>query len=214
MITLENVEKYYGRTHVLKGIDLKVFKGEFVAIAGSSGSGKSTLLNLIGGMDRPEKGRIVVQGADVSSFTDEELTLYRRRTIGFVFQFFNLLPNVTVFENVRIPLLLNGISEQERVSRFIERVGLGGKEMRYPHELSGGEQQRVAIARALVHGPDVILADEPTGSLDSRTGESVMGLMRQLIEEEAKTIVLVTHEEYVARYAHRTVRIRDGVIIP
>ncbi|MGE5300009.1 MAG: ABC transporter ATP-binding protein [Acidobacteriota bacterium] len=214
MIVLEGVEKYYGRTHVLKGIDLKVVKGEFVAIAGSSGSGKSTLLNLVGGMDRPEKGRIVVQGADISSCTDEELTLYRRRKIGFVFQFFNLLPNITVFENVRIPLLLNGIMEQERVSRFIGRVGLGGKEMRYPHELSGGEQQRVAIARALAHDPEIILADEPTGSLDSRTGESVMGLMKQLIEEEAKTIVLVTHEEYVARHANRTVRIRDGVIIP
>lgn len=214
MIILEGVEKYYGRTHVLKGIDLKVARGEFVAIAGSSGSGKSTLLNLIGGMDRPEKGRIVVQGADISSFADEELTLYRRRKIGFVFQFFNLLPNITVFENVRIPLLLNGIREQEGVSRFLGRVGLGGKEMRYPHELSGGEQQRVAIARALVHDPEIILADEPTGSLDSRTGESVMGLLKQLIEEEAKTIVLVTHEEYVARHADRTVRIRDGVIIP
>ncbi len=213
MIILEGVEKYYGRTHVLKGIDLKVAVGEFVAITGSSGSGKSTLLNLIGGMDRPEKGRVVVQGSDISSLADEELTLYRREKIGFVFQFFNLLPNITVFENVRIPLLLNGTREQQRVSGFIERVGLGGKEMRYPHELSGGEQQRVAIARALVHDPEIILADEPTGSLDSRTGESVMGLMKQLIEEEAKTIVLVTHEEYVARYAHRTVRIRDGTII-
>jgi putative ABC transport system ATP-binding protein len=213
MIILEGVEKYYGRTHVLKGIDLKVAEGEFVAITGSSGSGKSTLLNLIGGMDRPEKGRVVVQGSDISSLADEELTLYRRKKIGFVFQFFNLLPNITVFENVRIPLLLNGTREQQRVSGFIERVGLEGKETRYPHELAGGEQQRVAIARALVHDPEIILADEPTGSLDSRTGESVMGLMKQLIEEEAKTIVLVTHEEYVARYAHRTVRIRDGTII-
>jgi putative ABC transport system ATP-binding protein len=212
MIKLEGVEKYYGSTHVLKGIDLSVSKGEFVAVTGSSGSGKSTLLNIVGGMDRPDKGKVFVERDEISSYGDEELTLYRREKIGFVFQFFNLLPNITVIENVRIPLLLNGIRDEEKVYGFVKRVGLSGKEKNYPHQLSGGEQQRVAIARALVHDPDIILADEPTGSLDSRTGQGIMELMIRLREETAKTILLVTHEEYISRYAGRAVRIKDGVI--
>ena len=212
MIKLEGVEKYYGSTHVLKGVDLSVGRGEFVAVTGSSGSGKSTLLNIVGGMDRPDKGKVFVEKDDISAYGDEGLTLYRRKRIGFVFQFFNLLPNITVMENVRIPLLLNNIKDDEKVRRFIRRVGLEGKEMSYPYQLSGGEQQRVAIARALVHDPEVVLADEPTGSLDSRTGEAIMDLMIQLQEEASKTILLVTHEDYVSRYAGRTVRIKDGVI--
>jgi len=212
MIKLEGVEKYYGDHKVLKGINLEVRRGEFVSVMGSSGSGKSTLLNLVGGMDRPERGRIVVNGADISAYGDEELTLYRRRKIGFIFQFFNLLPNITVLENISIPLLLNGADNDEKVNVFINRLGLRGKENNYPYQLSGGEQQRVAIARALVHDPEIILADEPTGSLDSETGKIIMDLIRQLAEETKKTLILVTHEPYISDYAKRTVRIRDGVL--
>jgi putative ABC transport system ATP-binding protein len=211
MIKLERVEKYYGRTHVLKGIDLHVDRGDFVAVAGSSGSGKSTLLNLIGGMDRPDAGRIVVDGQDLSRAAEDDLTLYRRTKVGFVFQFFNLLPNISVLENVQMPLLLNGVDDEERPRDLLRRVGLDGREMDYPHALSGGEQQRVAIARALVHDPPIILADEPTGSLDSKTGMVIMDLLKDMTGEAGKTVVLVTHEHYIAAYANRSVRIRDGL---
>jgi putative ABC transport system ATP-binding protein len=213
MITLENVEKYYGRTHVLRGITLDVGKGDFISIMGSSGSGKSTLLNLVGGMDRPEAGRIIVGGEEITSYREEELTLYRRKKIGFIFQFFNLLPNITVFENIRMPLLLNGITDEEKVRKFIQRVGLEGKEESLPYQLSGGQQQRVAIARALVHDPEIILADEPTGSLDSRTGAAIMDLVKELADETGKTVILVTHEAYLAGYAKKKVRIKDGMLL-
>ena len=212
MIKLENVDKYYGQEQVLKGITLEIGKGEFVSITGSSGSGKSTLLNLIGGMDRPDRGRVIVDGEEISSSTDENLTLYRRRKIGFIFQFFNLLPNVTVLENIRMPLLLNGTDDEERARSFIRRVGLQGREIHFPFELSGGQQQRVAIARALVHDPDIILADEPTGSLDSQTGEEIMELIKELSSESRKTVILVTHEAYLTKFADRTLKIRDGII--
>jgi putative ABC transport system ATP-binding protein len=212
MIKLENVEKYYGNIMVLKCINLKVEKGAFISVVGSSGSGKSTLLNLIGGMDRPENGKIIVDGEDISAYTDERLTLYRRKKVGFIFQFFNLLPNITVFENMLMPLLLNGDKEEGKVSEYIGRIGLKGKENDLPYQLSGGEQQRVAIARALIHNPDIILADEPTGSLDSETGKRIVNLIKQLAEETSKTVILVTHESYIAEYAHRIVRIKDGMI--
>jgi len=213
MIKLEKVEKYYGDHRVLRGIDLNVQRGEFLSVMGSSGSGKSTLLNIIGGMDRPEGGKVVVTGEDISRYPDEKLTLYRRAKIGFIFQFFNLLPNITVFENISMPLLLNGIEDEERVKSFIKRAGLHGKENNNPYQLSGGEQQRVAIARALIHNPEIVLADEPTGSLDSETGTMIMDLIMQLVEETKKTVVLVTHESYIAAYAERTVRIKDGIIL-
>jgi putative ABC transport system ATP-binding protein len=214
MIELDGVEKYYGETHVLRGINLSVERGEFVAVTGSSGSGKSTLLNLIGGMDRPEKGRIIVGGESITSYAEEQLTLYRRKKIGFIFQFFNLLPNITVLENIRMPLLLNVIDDEEKVRDFIGLVGLQGKEKSLPYQLSGGQQQRVAIARALIHDPEIILADEPTGSLDSRTGATIMDLVKDLATETGKTVVLVTHESYIAEYASRKVRIKDGVLLP
>jgi putative ABC transport system ATP-binding protein len=213
MITLENVEKYYGRMQVLRGITLNVEAGDFISIMGSSGSGKSTLLNLIGGMDRPEAGRIIVSGDEITSYRDEELTLYRRKKIGFIFQFFNLLPNITVFENIRMPLLLNGITDEQKVWWFIQRVGLQGKETNLPYQLSGGQQQRVAIARALVHDPEIILADEPTGSLDSTTGAAIMDLIKELARETGKTVILVTHESYLAGYAKKRVRIKDGMLL-
>ena len=212
MINLKDVYKYYGDHIVLKGINLEVESGEFISVMGSSGSGKSTLLNLIGGMDRPEKGTITVNGEDISGYPDEKLTLYRRTRIGFIFQFFNLLPNITVFENILMPLLLNDREDEDSVRTYIKRIGLQGKENSYPYQLSGGEQQRVSIARALVHDPDIILADEPTGSLDSETGRNIMDLILQFREETNKTIILVTHELYVAEYARRLVRIKDGVL--
>ena len=212
MIRLENIEKYYGNYKALKGINLEVREGEFISVMGSSGSGKSTLLNLIGGMDRPEKGKVFVDGEDIAAYTDEKLTLYRRTRIGFIFQFFNLLPNITVFENISMPLLLKATEDETLVMTSIKRIGLEGKEAYYPYQLSGGEQQRVAIARALIHDPEIILADEPTGSLDSETGRSIMDLIQQFKEETGKTIILVTHEAYIADYAQRKVRIKDGIL--
>ena len=212
MIRLENVDKYYGSSHILKDITMVIEKGDFISVMGSSGSGKSTLLNLIGGMDRPEKGRIIVGGKDITSYTDEQLTAYRRKKIGFVFQFFNLFPNISVLENIAMPLLLNGIDDEERANMYLSRVGLKGKGNDRPYQLSGGEQQRVAIARALIHDPDIILADEPTGSLDSNTGAAIMELLKELSDETEKTVVLVTHEDYIARCARRIVRIKDGMV--
>jgi putative ABC transport system ATP-binding protein len=189
MIQLENIEKKYGARTVFRGVNLSVASGEFVAIMGSSGSGKSTLLNLIGGMDVPDQGRVIVDNDIVSSYTEEELTAYRRQKVGFIFQFFNLLPNLTVSENIEMPLLLNNEEHQEgRITEYIRMVGLSGREHDYPSGLSGGEQQRVAIARALIHGPGIILADEPTGNLDSRTGESIMQLIQETTGRNKKTV--------------------------
>ncbi len=212
MIELKDVEKNYGSSRVLRGVNLRVEEGEFIAVTGSSGSGKSTLLNLIGGMDRPDKGSISIGGGLISSYTDEQLTGYRREKIGFIFQFFNLLPNLTVFENIQMPLLLKGGDDDEKVRSLILRVGLDGKSQRYPYQLSGGEQQRVAIARALIHDPGLILADEPTGSLDSRTGRMIMELIRELAEETNKTVILVTHELNISAFARESVRLKDGII--
>jgi len=212
MIKLENVDKYFGNYKALKGINLEVCRGEFISVMGSSGSGKSTLLNIIGGMDKPEEGIVLVDGEDITAFTDEKLTLYRRSKIGFIFQFFNLLPNITVSENISMPLLLKSVEDHPLVMSAIKRIGLYGKEAYYPYQLSGGEQQRVAIARALIHDPEIILADEPTGSLDSETGRSIMELIHALKEERGKTVILVTHESNIADYAQRKIYIKDGRI--
>lgn len=215
MIQLENVEKCYGSRSVFAGISLSIKKGEFLAIMGSSGSGKSTLLNLIGGMDLPDAGRIIVGGENIASFSEEQLTAYRRQKIGFIFQFFNLLPNISVYENIEIPLLLNGFEGyEEKILAYLEMVGLKGREDDKPSSLSGGEQQRVAIVRALIHDPEIILADEPTGNLDSHTGASIAALIRDTAKNTDKTLVLVTHNRAVADYADRVIRIQDGMLMP
>jgi putative ABC transport system ATP-binding protein len=215
VIQLYNIEKYYGARAIFRGINLVVGSGEFVAIMGSSGSGKSTLLNLIGGMDVPDKGMITVDREVISSYTEEQLTTYRRQKVGFVFQFFNLLPNITVYENIEMPMLLNGEEGyEEKISAYLRQVGLAGRGNDYPSALSGGEQQRVAIVRALIHEPGIILADEPTGNLDSRTGASIVELIRDAAGRNRKTVVLVTHNEAVAKYAGRIIRIQDGTLLP
>jgi putative ABC transport system ATP-binding protein len=211
MIVLEGVEKSYGENRILKDLNLFVPSGKFLSIMGRSGSGKSTLLNLVGGMDRPDRGRIIIGNEEISGYSEERLTLYRRERVGYVFQFFNLLPNLTAQENIEMPLLLNGVSGYGgKIIELMDSLALGGKESSYPHQLSGGEQQRVAICRAIIHDPDIILADEPTGNLDSKTGHVILALLRELCEKRGKTLLLVTHDLAVAQYGEEILKLRDG----
>jgi putative ABC transport system ATP-binding protein len=217
MISLENIVKVYrmGKLEVpaLMGVNLRVEEHEFVAVMGPSGSGKSTLMNIIGCLDRLTSGRYVLDGIDVSSMGDNELAEVRNRKIGFVFQTFNLLPRMTSLRNVELPLIYNAISKRERRERAMEalrQVGLENRALHRPNELSGGQRQRVAIARSLVNHPAIILADEPTGNLDSRTGEEIMATFQDL-NERGVTIILVTHEPDIASCARRIVAIRDGL---
>jgi putative ABC transport system ATP-binding protein len=196
----------------LRGVDLAVARGEFLAITGASGSGKSTLLHILGGLDRPDSGEVHLEGRSISGLGDEELALIRRRRLGFVLQFFNLLPTLTALENAAFPLLLDGKSDAlERASQSLDRVGLAQRATHRPSQLSGGEQQRVALARALVTNPAVVLADEPTGNLDSVTGGEILQLLRDTTEA-GQTIVMVTHDERSAAYADRLVHLSDGVL--
>lgn len=216
MIHIENLYKYYisGKEKylALKDINLKIEKGEFVAIIGPSGSGKSTLLNIIGGLDRPSSGKVFIDGEDIFKFDDERLSKYRNKRIGYIFQSFYLEPSYTVFENVMIPLIFSGDGRrEEKVKKALEKVGLSHKLRSKPTELSGGERQRVAIARAIVNDPDILLCDEPTGNLDSQTGLSIMNLLKDL-NEEGKTILLVTHNLEYANMSSRILKIRDGEI--
>jgi putative ABC transport system ATP-binding protein len=202
------------QVHALRGVDLEIRKGEYVAIMGPSGSGKSTLMNLIGCLDSPSSGRYYLAGRLVSELDDDELAYIRNKEIGFVFQTFNLLPRATALHNVELPLIYNGTPAEERVERakqVLERVDLGQRMNHKPNELSGGQRQRVAIARALVNNPSIVLADEPTGNLDSRTGEEIMNLFENL-HKQGNTIILVTHEMDIAQHAHRVIFIRDGKI--
>ena len=218
VIEIENVTKLYKMgeeiVHALRGVSLNVSRNEYLAIMGPSGSGKSTLMNMLGCLDTPTSGKYHFSGKNVSTMTDDELADIRNREIGFVFQTFNLLPRSTSLANVELPLVYAGISpgvRRERAEQALRDVGLGERMSHKPNELSGGQRQRVAIARALVNRPSIILADEPTGNLDSRTGEEIMQLLEDLYEQ-GNTIIVVTHEEDIARHARRVVRLRDGLI--
>jgi len=218
LIEAEQLTKVYDadvQVPALRGVNLSVSASTFVAIMGPSGSGKSTLLNLLGALDVPTSGRLLLEGVDIGSLDDDQRTLLRRRRIGFIFQQFNLLPILTANENVALPLRLEGIAPAEstqRAGQMLELVGLGERGGHFPSQLSGGEQQRVAIARALVTRPAIILADEPTGSLDSVNGERVIAILRQLVDEQSQTVVLVTHDASVASRADRVIYVRDGAV--
>jgi len=220
MIQLASIKKSYSLGNedvlVLNGIDLKINRGEFISIMGPSGSGKSTLMNIIGFLDRPTEGTYFLNGKEVLQYKEHELAKIRNRTIGFVFQQFNLLPRLNALKNVELPMIYAGIKKKEREERAkeaLEKVGLADRMQHLPNELSGGQKQRVAIARAIVNEPDLILADEPTGALDTKTSGQIMELFAMLNKEDGTTVIVVTHEEEVARYANRLILIRDGYIV-
>ena len=217
ILQTKNLRKIYGagdtEVRALDGVNLTVEKGEFVAVVGTSGSGKSTLLHMLGGLDRPTSGTVTVDGREIFALKDEELTIFRRRKIGFVFQNYNLVPVLNVYENIVLPIQLDGRAEdKDYVDQIIETLGLEKKLRNLPNNLSGGQQQRVAIARALAAKPAILLADEPTGNLDSKTSQDVMGLLKVTSQRFAQTIVMITHNEEIAQMADRIVRIEDGRI--
>lgn len=218
LISIKDIGKTYiigaEQIHALRSISLTINKGEFVALMGPSGSGKSTLMNILGCLDTPTKGEYILNGTKVSDMSDNQLAEIRNREIGFVFQTFNLLPRSTALENVALPLVYAGLKKdhrEEQALKTLQDVGLGDRVTHRPNELSGGQRQRVAVARALVNNPSIILADEPTGNLDSKTSTEIMALLEE-IHSKGNTIILVTHEEDIAKHAHRIVRLRDGLI--
>ena len=218
ILQTEGLKKYYGtgdtEVRALDGVDLTVERGEFVAIVGTSGSGKSTLLHMLGGLDRPTAGKVTVDGKDIFALKDEELTIFRRRKIGFVFQSYNLVPVLSVWENIVLPIQLDGRAVDEAfVREVVATLGLEKKLQNLPSQLSGGQQQRVAIARALATKPAILLADEPTGNLDSKTSQDVLGLMKVTSQKFGQTMVMITHNEEIAQLADRIVRIEDGRIV-
>ena len=218
ILQTEGLKKYYGtgdtQVKALDGVDLAVEQGEFVAIVGTSGSGKSTLLHMLGGLDRPTGGKVTVDGRDIFALKDEELTIFRRRKIGFVFQSYNLVPVLSVWENIVLPIQLDGKAVDETfVGEVVATLGLEKKLQNLPSHLSGGQQQRVAIARALATKPAILLADEPTGNLDSKTSQDVLGLMKVTSQKFGQTMVMITHNEEIAQLSDRIVRIEDGRIV-
>ena len=219
VIHLVKVSRSYGTPPVtaLDGVSLEIGEGEFVAVTGASGSGKSTLLNLLGGLDHPTSGEVVVGGMHLEKASDSELTLYRRERLGIVFQFFNLMPSMTVLENAELPLILSGGGgkvAREAAMEMLEEVGMRHRAAHCPHHLSGGEMQRAAIARALVHRPGLLLADEPTGNLDSGNADQVMGVLSKIASRRTTTVVMVTHSDSVAAMADRRIRMKDGRVAP
>lgn len=217
ILQMENVRKTYGKgeqaVNALDGVSLSVEQGEFVAIVGTSGSGKSTLLHMLGGLDRPTEGKVHVDGNDIFAMNDDKLTIFRRRSVGFIFQSYNLVPILNVYENIVLPIELDGGTiDEPYLDKVVRTLGLQEKLKNLPANLSGGQQQRVAIARALATKPSIILADEPTGNLDSRTSQEVLILMKQLSERFNQTIVMITHNEQIAQTADRIIRIEDGRI--
>ncbi len=218
ILQADNLIKIYGsgenEVHALDGVNFSVEKGEFVAIVGTSGSGKSTLLHILGGLDRPTSGNVAVDNRNIFSLKDEELTIFRRRKIGFVFQNYNLVPVLNVYENIVLPIQLDGKEpDADYIKSIIETLGIESKLDNLPNNLSGGQQQRVAIARALASKPAIILADEPTGNLDSKTSQDVLGLLKVTSQKYAQTIVMITHNEEIAQLADRIIRIEDGKIV-
>ena len=218
ILETQGLTKIYGSgetaVHALRGVDLSVESGEFVAIVGTSGSGKSTLLHMLGGLDRPTAGKVLVDGQDIFALKDEALTIFRRRRIGFVFQSYNLVPTLSVYENIVLPIQLDGARvDEDYVGQVIEALGLDHRLHSLPNQLSGGQQQRVAIARALAAKPAIVLADEPTGNLDSKTSQDVLGLMKVTSQRFSQTMVMITHNEEIAQLADCTVRIEDGRIV-
>lgn len=218
ILQAKDLTKIYGSgenaVYALNGVNFSVEKGEFVAVVGTSGSGKSTLLHMLGGLDRPTSGSVTVDGKEIFSLKDEALTIFRRRKIGFVFQNYNLVPVLNVYENIVLPVQLDGkVPDAAYINSIIETLGLESKLKNLPNNLSGGQQQRVAIARALASKPAIILADEPTGNLDSKTSQDVLGLLKVTSQKYAQTIVMITHNEEIAQLADRIIRIEDGKIV-
>lgn len=218
VLSVKNVKKYYSMgdmvVKAVDGVDLDIQEGEFVAIVGTSGSGKSTLLHMLGGLDTPSSGEVIIEGRDISKFTRDQLTIYRRRKIGFVFQNYNLLPLMNVYENIVLPIKLDGIVPDEAyIDSILKLLTLEEKKYAMPNQLSGGQQQRVALARALAVKPAIILADEPTGNLDSHTSQDVLGLIKISSQNLNQTIVMITHNEEIAQMADRIIRLEDGKIV-
>ena len=218
ILSVRNLKKYYNTgentVKALDGIDLDICKGEFLAVVGTSGSGKSTLLHMLGGLDNPTSGEVIIDGKNISGLSRDEVTVYRRRKIGFVFQNYNLLPLMNVYENIVLPIKLDGIKpDNDYIEEILKLLKLEDKKYFMPNQLSGGQQQRVALARALAIKPAIILADEPTGNLDSRTSQDVLGLIKISSQNLAQTIVMITHNEEIAQMADRIIRIEDGKIV-
>ncbi|MCC0634725.1 MULTISPECIES: ABC transporter ATP-binding protein [unclassified Clostridioides] len=218
ILETNNLKKYYGKgeniVKALDGINISINRGEFVAIVGTSGSGKSTLLHMIGGLDRASDGKVIVDNNDIFAMDDEELTIFRRRNVGFIFQNYNLVPILNVYENIVLPIELDGCKiDTKYIDEIIEVLGLSQKVDDLPNNLSGGQQQRVAIARALATKPSIILADEPTGNLDSKTEQDVLGLLKVTSNKFSQTIIMITHNEQIAQMADRIIRIEDGKVV-